>query len=104
MLTDHGLKEHGWKTKDYEFSHNVGRGGILYQFRNWMLSNLNIDAYKPISKVPYKIVFSTDSSRMTMRQVSFKDHINRLDKYLGNKYEIEIIAVKLEDMTLNDQV
>ncbi|KAL3902573.1 MAG: hypothetical protein SGARI_005768, partial [Bacillariaceae sp.] len=40
-LTDHGTEKlHGWEDDDYELTHNHGRGGLLYDFRNFMMSNL----------------------------------------------------------------
>ena len=43
LLTDHGDKLHGWDKTDYEVSHNLGRGKILWDFRNHLLRNLKID-------------------------------------------------------------
>ena len=104
MLTDHGQKLHGWEKEDFEFSHNYGRGAVLYEFRNWMLSNINIAASKPISKAPYKIVFSINSSSTSVRNVQFEEHIKLLRNRLGKKYNIQIVAKQLSSMTLNHQI
>jgi hypothetical protein len=39
-LTDHGTqKSHGWQSRDYQITHNVGRGGYhFFQFRNVMMN------------------------------------------------------------------
>lgn len=103
MLTDHGQKLHGWKKSDYEFSHNIGRGGLLLDFRNYMLKNTNIKPDKSISKPPYKIVFSVASSSTSARSATFEEHKKLLKERLGEKYPMEIISVKLSSMSLPEQ-
>lgn len=63
-LTDHGpLKAHGWFEKDYQITHNVGRGGPLYEFRNFMMKNLGVaDDLPSVGRHPHRIVFSMNSS------------------------------------------
>eukprot|EP00536_Pseudo-nitzschia_multiseries_P016128 jgi/Psemu1/292380/fgenesh1_pg.1023_\ len=41
-ISDHGdgTRSHGWEAKDYKISHNQGRGGKLYEFRNYLVRNL----------------------------------------------------------------
>ena len=106
MLTDHGSKLHGWKKTDYQSTQNIGRGGLLYDFRNWMLGNINIDPYQTISKPTYRIVFSIGSSTTTSRNVDFKNHIEKLKIGLGNKYnsKLDIRVVKMTSMSLKEQV
>ena len=42
-LTDHGTsKLHGWEDSDYQSTQNHGRGGMIYEFRNFMLKNIGI--------------------------------------------------------------
>jgi hypothetical protein len=104
MLTDHGPKLHGWMKNDYLRSQNFGRGGQLYEFRNWMLDNIGIDPYQIISKPKYRIVFSINSSTTSGRNQDFKSQREILQKSLGNKYELDIIAVKMSTMGLNEQI
>ena len=60
MLSDHGLKLHGWVKKDYEQTHNIGRGPVMYDFRNHMMRNIGLDPTPKVqSAPPYRIVFST---------------------------------------------
>ena len=41
-INDHGdgTRGHGWEDKDYHVSHNSGRGGQLFNFRNYMVHNI----------------------------------------------------------------
>lgn len=106
MLTDHGAKLHGWQAKDYEYSHNIGRGGSVYQFRNWMMDNLLGEDRREsgISKPPYRIIFSTGSSITAARKVDFEWHAALLQKRLGGKYDLDIRVVKLAEMSIVEQV
>ena len=68
MLTDHGLtSHHGQSTKDYASSNvrNVGRGSLLYQFRNYILQNLLIKEGRDgtVDETPEE---STDSFTITI--------------------------------------
>ena len=107
MLTDHGTKLHGWEKKDYKYAYNVGRGGSMYQFRNWMVDNLigeeNVPR-KTIRNPPYRIVFSNASSKLSTRSVSFHNHAELLKKRLGGKYALDVREVKLSNMSIDDQV
>ena len=71
MMTDHGIKLHGWQPKDYETSHNTNRGGSLYRFRNYMMRNIGVSA-APLQrntdkKAKVKVVFSVNSSSIWPR-------------------------------------
>ena len=104
MLTDHGPKMHGWDLEDYGITHNSGRGGMLYDFRNWMVTNINIDPYKRISKSPYIIVFNVNSSNKATRYVHFKEHMKRLKDRLGKKYDLDIRVETMSNMSLHEQI
>jgi len=104
MLTDHGPKLHGWKKKDYEMTQNFGRGGMLYEFRNWMVNNIDIDPFKQISKGPYKIVFNVHSSTTAYRNVHFNEHMRLLKERLGYKYDMDLRAETMSKMSLYEQV
>ena len=103
-LTDHGSKLHGWLKKDFEFTQNLGRGTLLYDFRNWMLANINIKPDKSIAKSPFKIVFSIGSSSTSKRNASFKEQMKRLRESLSTKYPMEIVSHKLSSMSLEEQI
>lgn len=104
MLTDHGTKLHGWMKKDYLFSHNIGRGGALFEFRNWMINNINLNPNKSISKAPFRIVFSINSSSTYTRNIGFEKHIELVKEKLGNKYELEVHAIQLSKLSLLEQI
>jgi len=105
MLTDHGLKLHGWRPSDYEYAYNIGRGGSLFQFRNWMMDNIGVaHEGRNIHKPPYRIIVSSGSSTQGNRRVSFHDHAVLLQERLGKKYELDIREVKLAKMSLTEQV
>ena len=54
MLTDHGSKLHGWMKKDYEYSHNFGRGALLY---NYYVKKHDIENKHPLIQEGEKIKF-----------------------------------------------
>eukprot|EP00557_Chaetoceros_sp_GSL56_P000548 CAMPEP_0176491200 /NCGR_PEP_ID=MMETSP0200_2-20121128/8300_1 /TAXON_ID=947934 /ORGANISM="Chaetoceros sp., Strain GSL56" /LENGTH=225 /DNA_ID=CAMNT_0017888603 /DNA_START=1 /DNA_END=681 /DNA_ORIENTATION=- len=85
---------------------NIGRGGSIYQFRNWMMTNIGIrpDVGKAVHKSPYRILFSEGSSHQRNRNVSFKKHSQILQERLGGKYELEIRFVKLSTLSLKEQI
>jgi len=76
-LTDHGLhKAHGWEEVDYLRVHNHGRGGSLYEFRNFMLRNMKMDTSPIYTRPkPYRIVFSQKSSDIFIRSMDFERQI-----------------------------
>mmetsp|Transcript_4082 Transcript_4082/g.7832 ORF Transcript_4082/g.7832 Transcript_4082/m.7832 type:complete len:521 (-) Transcript_4082:322-1884(-) len=106
LLGDHGFKLHGWQPSDYDYAVNIGRGGSIYQFRNWMMTNIGIppDVGRTINKSPYRILFSEGSSHQRNRNVSFKKHSQILQERLGGKYELEIRFVKLSTLSLKEQI
>jgi hypothetical protein len=104
MLTDHGTKLHGWMKVDYLFSHNVGRGGTLFEFRDWMMKNINVNPDKSISKAPFRIVFSINSSSTYTRNINFINHIKLVKEKLGDKYELEVHAIQLSKLSLLEQI
>eukprot|EP00539_Tryblionella_compressa_P017588 CAMPEP_0178850864 /NCGR_PEP_ID=MMETSP0746-20121128/20784_1 /TAXON_ID=913974 /ORGANISM="Nitzschia punctata, Strain CCMP561" /LENGTH=545 /DNA_ID=CAMNT_0020516327 /DNA_START=35 /DNA_END=1673 /DNA_ORIENTATION=+ len=70
-LTDHGTRKlHGWEDADYETTQNHGRGGMLYEFRNFMLNNIAIPTEYQ-QKPPFRIVFSEQSSNIGHRNLDF---------------------------------
>ncbi len=106
MLTDHGTKLHGWMKTDYQYAKNVGRGGEMYQFRNWMINRLLGDSYKPkhVSKPKHRIVISNASSKTPGRIINFDNHAKYLEKQLGHKYDLDIQVVRLHKLSIEEQV
>lgn len=105
MLTDHGLKLHGWRPKDYEMTHNIGRGGTIYAFRNWMMEHIGIQPEEhKIHNAPYRIIFSMSSSNTSSRRESFQRHEKHLKEYIAPKYNVDIQMVTLSKMTLSEQI
>jgi hypothetical protein len=75
-LTDHGFKKaHGWEQHDYTITQNHGRGGNLYDFRNFVLRNLNLPVHPLDPNPPHRIVFSINSSEIFNRKMDFQRQI-----------------------------
>ena len=70
---------------DYETTHNHGRGGMLYNFRNYMLSNINMPMYYT-HQPPFRIVFSEMSSSVPTRMIDFTSQIDLLKKSFNPKF------------------
>lgn len=106
MLTDHGTKLHGWVKKDYEYAYNIGRGGTMFQFRNWMVDKLlgSTNKKRNINEPPYRIVISNGSSDKPSRKVYFHDHAKFLKKKLGSKYNLDVREVELAKLSMKEQV
>lgn len=102
-LTDHGTsKMHGWEEDDYKITHNHGRGGQLYAFRNYMVSNLGL----PIEyeqTAPFRIVFSEKSSDMPSRYIDFSTHIDILRRTF-NPALVSVESYVMKDLSLSEQV
>jgi hypothetical protein len=72
-LTDHGTRKiHGWESADYQVSHNSGRGGLFWRFRNYMMNNLGIpnDRNNILHPIP------TMTTTTTPRMPSFSKNTN----------------------------
>jgi hypothetical protein len=85
-LTDHGPdKSHGWEERDYGSAHNHGRGGLLYDFRNYLLENVGlppapaqIPALSTSGRPTHRIVFSIKSSDIMARHMDFASQIEQV--------------------------
>lgn len=108
MLSDHGQKTHGWQPRDYETTHNVGRGGALYAFRNFMTNNLlgsSTTAPPLSSEPPFHILFSVKSSESGARNLSFEQQIQALEtNFSSNNETTQIHAHVLKTLSLKEQV
>lgn len=102
-LTDHGPnKLHGWEDNDYKITHNHGRGGLLYEFRNFMMSNIGLPLeYSHVP--PFRIVFSEKSSENQMRNLDFRRH----KEIIQNSFNPSFVTVEsyvFKDIPLIQQV
>ena len=102
MLTDHGLKQHGWAPSDYVTMHNHGRGSMLLDFRDHMLSNIGIPTKSVVTKPPYLVIFSVGSSETWERSATFETQQEVLRMAFGN--QLEIYAFEMQDLALDQQV
>jgi hypothetical protein len=111
-LTDHGLfKAHGWEQSDYRTMHNIGRGPLLYEFRNFMLRNLNIAPERALQqqtqashqpkRQPFRVVFSQKSSDIPMRSIAFDKQIAFVKERLPN---VQVEAYILKDLSVHEQM
>ncbi|KAL7559063.1 hypothetical protein ACA910_018417 [Epithemia clementina (nom. ined.)] len=97
MLTDHGFTRHGQNLDDYQRVHNAGRGATFYNFRSFMLNNLQV----PASNTRRKVVFSINSTNNVHRKKDFRHQIAALRSHIQH---VTIIAVELSQLSLRDQV
>ena len=127
MLTDHGLKDHGWvmptvgEQSSPVIVQNTAKGRLMYEFRNFILTNLDIptrpkrhdDATGRTSPHTIRIVLSAHSSSLyKQRDVSFEqqkqyilsrqDVISSSDTNLNVKLDIQI--VELAKMGVKEQL
>ena len=101
-LTDHGGKLHGWEEGDYGTTQNHGRGGLLYDFRNFMMSNIGLPQ-EFIHVPPFRIVFSEKSSENLSRNLDF----GRQKEILRMSFNPQYISVEtyvFKDIPLVQQV
>eukprot|EP00980_Cylindrotheca_fusiformis_P025277 scaffold13392_cov77-Cylindrotheca_fusiformis.AAC.2 len=107
MLSDHGLKDHGWNPSSETTVHNVGKGALFYQFRNYMLHNLGL----PLVPVPttdnngnrFRIILSAHSSGEPGRDLDFHNQYDTLQKaHFPSPVDVQI--VELAKLTPKDQI
>jgi len=102
-LTDHGTsKLHGWENKDYEITQNHGRGGMIYEFRNFMLKNMGIPTelnHKP----PFRIIFSEKSSNIGHRNFDFTKQKQMLEQTFNPSY-VSVESYIFSEMSLANQL
>lgn len=102
-LTDHGTsKLHGWEDRDYQMTQNHGRGGMIYEFRNFMLKNMGI----PIElnhRPPFRVIFSEKSSNIGQRNFDFSRQKELLKQSFSNSY-VSVESYVFSEMSLKEQV
>jgi hypothetical protein len=101
MLTDHGLKDHGWlMPKETHSVQNTAKGALLYQFRNALLHNLGLPV-TPNNDIPLQIVLSAHSSGDPPRDNHFINQQNVLTRAFP---DIPVQTVELSKLGLYEQV
>ena len=101
MLTDHGFQKHGQLIEDYQTVHNVGKGSILWGFRNFILKNMNVKQQR--LSMPYQVTISIHSSNNPHRNLDFADEIRALqNSFLPT--EVTIQAVEMGKLSLQAQL
>ena len=101
-LTDHGLKQHGEMASDYQMAHNVGRGLLLYQFRNYIFRNLQIPHKRDDNErltttkmtTPYNMLVSVSQSILSERH-DFTEQV----QLLRNTFPPEQLSVEQVDLS-----
>ena len=105
MLSDHGLKLHGWVKKDYEQTHNIGRGPVMYEFRNYMMRNIGLDPTPKVrSMLPRRIVFSILSSTDPERSTRFTAQIAALKSAFKGDNTVLVEEYEFSHLALQKQV
>lgn len=108
MLMDHGMIDHGWTLRDPKSGlglvpHNIGRGSIFREFRDFMVQNMGFPLELPAASVN-KITFSTHSSRGFERSLSFENQTAAVRRALQDHSEITVRSITMRDLSLEDQI
>eukprot|EP00934_Nitzschia_sp_Nitz4_P004797 Nitzschia sp. Nitz4//scaffold109_size72162//3119//6690//NITZ4_005832-RA/size72162-snap-gene-0.91-mRNA-1//1//CDS//3329532721//4787//frame0 len=106
-LTDHGTeKGHGWEPRDYDLVYNHGRGGQLWRFRNFMMTNLGLKASTAPPGPPYRIIFSEKSSKMAGRSLDFSNQVQALLDAgigIGEESDVTLNSYQMSKFSLTEQ-
>lgn len=111
MLTDHGLRDHGWiehnGTELEWVPHNLGRGAGFSQFRDFMIRNQQQLQQQQLqhaveSAIP-RVSFSILSSRDFDRRLNFTRQIDYLQDSLAHD-KVRIEALTLWESTMDEQI
>jgi hypothetical protein len=105
MLTDHGLKDHGWEPLPTDGVFNVGRASQLYQFRNFMLRNMGL----PVKTAPplgqqlqqFHILLNAHSSRDPDRDMSLEVQHKAITRAFP---KAKVSLVQLKEYSLKEQL
>lgn len=117
LLTDHGLHDHGWENRsksaerDVWVPHNVGKGRIFYDFRQFLLqhalpSALTLSSVLLQQKMLRRISFSLLSSKDWDRRVDFLKQQSALKSALSTQQhkDVQINSYALWNMSLTEQL
>jgi hypothetical protein len=130
MLTDHGLRDHGWVIEEKTSSasgmsrslveeamppHNLGRGANFAAFSNFLVHNLlgRVDPMPSLAipTTPLQVTFSILSSRDWDRRLNFTRQVNYLQEHWYDEDDdktmlppLRVETHALWNMTLKEQV
>jgi hypothetical protein len=118
LLTDHGLRDHGWDylkkpttTEGHDDAllppHNLGRGRLFYDFRNFMLQNYYADQEPLTMAWPPQITFSLRSSRDWARRLNFTTQISVLESKLSSSsssIQYSVASYDMRELSLTEQM
>lgn len=97
----------GWVLPDPNsghIQHNIARGGVFRDFRNFMMTNMGFSLLP--QERPNKITFSTYSSRGFERSLGFQNQSAALQHALirhGHNH-VQIQSITMRDLSLEDQL
>ncbi|KAL3929850.1 MAG: hypothetical protein SGBAC_012031, partial [Bacillariaceae sp.] len=100
MLSDHGFKDHGWNPAVEGAVQNVGRGSMLYQFRNYMIHNMGLPLI-PSENNQFRILLSAHSSGESGRDLDFQPQHQRLHSAFPSA---DVQVVEFAQLSLTDQI
>jgi hypothetical protein len=115
MLTDHGLRDHGWMEhngSELEWvPHNLGRGAGFSQFRDFMIRNQQEQQVQQqvqqqqeaVQAAIPRVSFSILSSRDFDRRLNFTRQIDYLQNSLPGS-EVHVEALTLWESTMEEQI
>jgi hypothetical protein len=111
MLTDHGLRDHGWiehnGTELEWVPHNLGRGAGFSQFRDFMIRNQRQQQQQQqqqaVQAAIPRVSFSILSSRDFDRRLNFTRQIDYLQESLPDSVA-RIEALTLWESTMEEQI
>jgi hypothetical protein len=86
--------------------HNLGRGGIFREFRNFIVQNMGFPLELSRSS-RRKITFSTHSSRGFERDLSFENQsavVRRALESASRKSQVVVQNITMRDLSLEDQI
>mmetsp|Transcript_23733 Transcript_23733/g.27066 ORF Transcript_23733/g.27066 Transcript_23733/m.27066 type:complete len:629 (+) Transcript_23733:111-1997(+) len=127
LLTDHGIRDHGWMTNNEQYpldvaiARNIGRGPELYAFRNFILRNIGLLS-KTVSKktsmtmnvdmnlnlnsnfnqpIQFRIILSAHSSNYPQRNFDFEEQQKALSEAFPTT---DVSTVVLSKFPLREQI
>ena len=96
------FQAHGWEEKDYETTHNHGRGGLIRRFRQYVMENIDLGNLAEVPRnAPHRVVISQGSSSVPARNLKMDIEIEILRDHVKNA-NVEKYVFK--DMSLKEQI
>lgn len=98
-LSDHGSKRHGERPIDYQSSHNIGKGPMLWKFRQYVLQNAGMMVDETTTAWPARIVWATSGKT---------DWFATQSSYLQKQKDLAPLAefkhIDLDQSSLREQI